>query len=329
MQEDAPAQPDFECDPRTQTTPGAESQQSASNEGNGNHPTAGCLAFRAALTAAGMDLDGSSFLTNAHTEMVSHSGCSLFLKHALAVDDEVDIRVGDREVRARVAGKLSSQSDSHLYAMEFDEPGAVRWEISIPDDGQQADTLALRCSACDLAGDVDLRGIAALVFETCGTVIRTCPRCCERTRWGRERGATYQGPRKRLAPSVPLPEQAQQHYAVAERNAVVPLAGRIGNSQAGTAGPRGRKSSRVQLKGTKACVQDVHGVADVVVVVDMSKSGLRFQSCRQYRRGDYVRVAAPYMVAGNNIFVAAEIVRIQQQGFATTPGEYALTFRSA
>lgn len=68
--------------------------------------------------------------------------------------------------------------------------------------------------------------------------------------------------------------------------------------------------------------------ADVAVVVDISRGGLRFVSFKRYERGDWMRVAAPYTEAGTNIFVPAEIVRVQKRAAAGLPGEYALMFRS-
>jgi hypothetical protein len=67
---------------------------------------------------------------------------------------------------------------------------------------------------------------------------------------------------------------------------------------------------------------------DVAMVVDISRRGLRFVSFKRYERGDWMRVAAPYTEGGANIFVPAEIVRVEKRAAAGMPGEYALMFRS-
>jgi hypothetical protein len=67
---------------------------------------------------------------------------------------------------------------------------------------------------------------------------------------------------------------------------------------------------------------------DIVLVVNMSRGGLRFLSSKRYDRGDWMKVAAPYTLGGNNIFVPAEIVRIHKSAVDGMLGEYALKFRS-
>ena len=287
-----------------------------------------CIPFSAAVTAIGMDLQGQCFLCNSRTELVAPSGCTLPLKHALAIDDEMDIQIGSRELRGRVAGKLKSVKQQHVYAIQFDDAASDCWEVTFPETSDPQPTFELRCSACDLAGEVSLSAIELLVFETNGAITRTCPRCSERTRWGRERGANHVGRSKGFMPT-PAPAASWERDTVVQRDMVLPLASRISpHTPAPRAGEQ-RKTSRVQLKGVKACVESVQRGSDIVVVVDLSKGGLRFLSFKQYHRGDEVRVAVPYTVAGNNIFVAAEIVRMQKVRSDCIPGEYALVFRSS
>lgn len=52
-------------------------------------------------------------------------------------------------------------------------------------------------------------------------------------------------------------------------------------------------------------------------------------SSKSYEPGDWLRVAAPYIEGGTNIFVPAEIVRIEKRAADGMPGEYALVFRSS
>jgi hypothetical protein len=241
------------------------------------------------------------------------------LKQALDTDDEIDLRIGDHELHGHVAGKLKSWKEAHLYAVEID-PSAGQWDVSFPQPEEPPPTLVLRCSGCDLPGDVVLTGLDALVHEAMGTITRMCPRCRERTRWGTERGADHQPAKASLPQSSP---GAPPQPAV-----LLPLAGYIEPLPPKPRTRDERRSARVQLRSAKACVETpVRGI-DIVVVVDMSKGGLRFVSTRRYECGDWMRVAVPYIPGANNIFVSAEVVRVHKGAADGVPGEYALIFRS-
>jgi len=267
-----------------------------------------------------MDLRGQNFQANSHTEFIAPSGCSILLKQALAVDDEIEVHIDEHEIRGHVAGKLKTLKQGHIYAIEFDKP-AGRWDVTFPDAGP-GDTLTLYCCACDLAGEVTLAGIEALVYEATGAITRPCPRCCERTRWRQERGGNQQQhSRGHLTSSSPGADPGQPA-------SVLPLAGYIEPLQPQPRTKNERKNARIELKGAKACVQTPVRGTDIVLVVNMSKGGLCFVSSKRYQRGDWMKVAAPYTAGGNNIFVPAEIVRVHRRMADGMPGEYALVFRS-
>ena len=280
----------------------------------------GCLPFRTAVTAAGMDLQGHAFVAHSHTESIAPSGCSILLKQALAGDDDLELHVSSREVRSRVAAKLKSLKEGHLYALEFEPSANFCWDVSFPDVVESAPALKLRCSACDLPGDVTLAGLDFLVYEATGTIARTCPLCRERTRWTTTRGAAQPRTKASLPPPTSGGETRQTFPALPLATPIEPL-----NSR-----PRGqeeRRSARIQLKGAKACVETPVRGTDIVVVVNMSKGGLCFVSSKRYERGDWMKVAVPYTPGGNNIFVPAEIVRVHKSAGHGFPGEYALVFR--
>jgi hypothetical protein len=282
----------------------------------------GCLEFRTPVTVSGLDLLGSSFLSNSHTEFITPSGCSILLNQALVADDEIDIRIGHREVRGRVAGKLRTLTEGHIYAIEFDQPANFRWDVPFPETADPGPTLHLHCSACDLGGEVTLTGVDALVYEAVGAIMRACPRCCERTLWRQERGANRQ-----QWSNGPLPDSSSGSVS-GEPVSGLPLASHIERLRPKPRTKDDRKSRRIQLKGAKACLQTPVRGTDVAVVVDISKGGLRFVSSKNYERGDWLRVAVPYTEGGTNIFVPAEIVRIEKRAAGSMPGVYALKFRS-
>jgi hypothetical protein len=265
-----------------------------------------------------MDLEGHSFVAHSRTEHISASGCSIFLKQALAGDDDIELRIGGREVRSRVAAKLKSLKEGHLYAIEFEPSSDFHWDVPFPDAAEAAPVLQLRCSACDLPDDVALSGLAFLVYEATGAITRACPLCRERTRWVSARDAGQPPPKASLPSPAPAAEPRQQFP-------VLPLATPIESERKRSR--EERRSARVQLKGAKACVETPVRGTDVVLVVNMSKGGLRFVSSKRYEFGDWMKVAVPYTPGGNNIFVPAEIVRVLKSAAHGMPGEYALVFR--
>jgi hypothetical protein len=283
-------------------------------------PAPSCLPFRTAVTAAGMDLSGQLFVAHSHTEIIVPSGCSILLKQALASDDDIDLHIGSREIRGRVVAKLKSLKAGHVYAIEFEPSANFRWEAPFPDVAEAPPVVQLRCSACDLPGEVTLTGLDFLVYEATGAITRTCPLCHERTRWATTIGAGQ--PRTKASPPPPTPGGAPQRTLP-----VLPLTTPVEPLR--TRSRDERKNARVQLKGATACVETPVRGADVVRVINMSKSGLRFVSTKRYECGDWMKVAVPYTPGGNNIFVPAEIVRVLKSAAPGLPGEYALVFRPA
>jgi hypothetical protein len=63
---------------------------------------------------------------------------------------------------------------------------------------------------------------------------------------------------------------------------------------------------------------------DIVSVTDISRRGVRFSSTIVYKLGTMVKVAAPYTIDGNNIFLTGRIIREHRRSTKLVPGEYAL-----
>ena len=58
---------------------------------------------------------------------------------------------------------------------------------------------------------------------------------------------------------------------------------------------------------TVACLRH-EASEEVVKVIDLSRTGIRFQSPRQYCLGTWLRVAAPYLDGNSSIFLSGRIV---------------------
>ena len=71
-----------------------------------------------------------------------------------------------------------------------------------------------------------------------------------------------------------------------------------------------RKHPRVKVKYS-ACVRHPQGGDDVVLCEDMSKGGLSFKGRKQYFKGSFIEVAAPYQPGQPAIFVPAQVVFVE------------------
>jgi PilZ domain len=81
-----------------------------------------------------------------------------------------------------------------------------------------------------------------------------------------------------------------------------------------------RRSKRVSMRQSKACIDSQGGGPDVVELINISRGGLCFRSERSYSIASWIRIAAPYTPNTTNVFVAARIVRVSRDGFNSIYG---------
>ena len=72
-----------------------------------------------------------------------------------------------------------------------------------------------------------------------------------------------------------------------------------------------RKHARTRVN-FKACVRGSDGPEEIVACEDMSRGGLRFKSSKKYFDKALIQVAVPYTPGDQAIFVAAQIVYVQE-----------------
>jgi hypothetical protein len=87
-----------------------------------------------------------------------------------------------------------------------------------------------------------------------------------------------------------------------------------------------RKHQRISIRNTKACIRRSGYADDVVDVLDLSRGGIHFISHVDYYRNTTVEVAVPYTNGGSNVFVPAEIVRIQCRPTSGIPGDFGMRY---
>lgn len=87
------------------------------------HALTFCQILEATVTIAGDDLSGISFADQCATIAVAHDGLIVRINRSLALDQEVFVRLGNREVVARVM----SYSRDVTYGLCFDGPQPAFW----------------------------------------------------------------------------------------------------------------------------------------------------------------------------------------------------------
>jgi|tagenome__1003787_1003787.scaffolds.fasta_scaffold20247326_2 hypothetical protein len=104
---------------------------------------------------------------------------------------------------------------------------------------------------------------------------------------------------------------------------VVPLADRIDHiSENPSRNKEERRHKRIRGE-FKACIR-VGTREEIVTAKDLSRRGVRFTTSTVYTIGTMVKVAAPYTLDGDNIYLSGRVVREHRRPTRYIPGEYGL-----
>ena len=147
-------------------------------------------------------------------------------------------------------------------------------------------SVLMECTACTTRTTLSLPGSKVDVFQPNLVLLRLCEQCARETVW-------------QLA-SHAMPAR---HRPAARNRIVTPKA--APNPQ--TSEDRNRRRQRRSSMRTSACVRH-DGSEEVVRVVDLSRTGIRFVSARQYGLGAWLRLAAPYLDGNSSIFLPGRII---------------------
>jgi hypothetical protein len=74
------------------------------------------------------------------------------------------------------------------------------------------------------------------------------------------------------------------------------------------------------------CIRRPGYADDIVDVLDLSRGGVHFMSFVDYYRETMVEVAVPYTNGGANVFVPAQIARVQSRPASGIPGDFGLRY---
>jgi hypothetical protein len=195
--------------------------------------------------------------------------------------------------------------EEHLYGIQFAESHPDFWGIKFVEPNTEAAGRAvLECGACTMQKVLPLGEIEMLVYESTRVVAHDCERCGRQTLW--------------MEPSIlGEPDLLTGADAFNQSFEVRPMRSQSVND---------RKYQRISMKNTKACIRRAGYADDVVDVLDLSRGGVHFISHVDYYRDTSVEVAVPYTNGGSNVFVPAEIVRIQCRPTSGIPGDFGLRY---
>jgi hypothetical protein len=260
-------------------------------------------AFRVQVT--GTDSSGYDFSEPVRTEIVTRDGGLIVCPMVLNVGDVVHLMRGEINIQARIVGQVGLLKDEQLYGVQFLEPYTDFWGIKFA--GQALDAAGramLECGACTMQKLLPLGEIEMLVFESTRVVAHDCERCGRQTLW--------------MEPSIlGEPDLLTGADAFNQSFEVRPMRSPSVND---------RKHQRISMRNTRGCIRRSGYADDVVDVLDLSRGGIHFISYVDYYRNTTVEIAVPYTNGGSNVFVPAEVVRIQCRPTSGIPGDFGLRY---
>jgi len=260
-------------------------------------------AFRVQVT--GTDSSGYDFSQPVRTEIVTRDGGLIVCPMVMNVGDIIHLMRGERQSNARIVGQVGILKEEQLYGIQFLESEPDFWGIKFAEQTQEAAGRAvLECGACTMQRVLPLGEIEMLVFESTQVVAHDCDRCGRQTLW--------------MEPSIlgetdllTGADAFNQSFEVRQKR---------------SASVNDRKHQRISMRNTKACIRRAGYADDVVDVLDLSRGGVHFISHVDYYRNTMVEVAVPYTNGGANVFVPAEVVRIQCRPTSGIPGDFGLRY---
>jgi hypothetical protein len=212
----------------------------------------------------------------------------------------------NKEVEVRVVGQLGSQKNLYTYGMAFLDQNLDFWGIKFPPmtDIENATTsVCLECVRCQSRETVEQSDLESDVYLVNEGIVRFCKQCGSSTFWKRpsvDSSAEVAAAIEQKPEVIETPAQAEE--APEPAAAAPPPVAKQENR---------RKHVRTKVS-FKACVRSFHFGDDIVACEDMSRGGLRFKSRKQYVAMAAIEVSAPYSPGSQNIFVAAQIVHVQE-----------------
>ena len=246
-----------------------------------------------AVEMVGTDSAGRQFSESGHMPVVSRSGAVIVSNYPLATDQELTIRTLDtnKEAEVRVVGLICRCGSESVYGVILLVPNMKPWGVELPPQMiAEAATaqVSLQCGPCQHCEVGQLNEIERQVLATNNSIQRFCRTCSSTTVWRR---GSKEAPRD----SVPHIEE-----------------GMLQKKSLPVESHNRRKHDRVRV-GMSACIRQQDLREEIVRIENSSRGGFCFKSRNRYCERSRIEVALPHSDNGN-IFVSAQIVRVQQTG---------------
>jgi len=288
-----------------------------------------------AILIVGSDFEGKVFSEKTKTVVLSRHGAGIVSEYKLSAEQELIIRCLDtnKEAEVRVVGQLAAESGVYTYGVAFLDPNIDLWGLEFA-AATEAEKLARRalldCSSCKGREIVDQTELESDVFSINKSLMRYCKRCGSSTLWKQAAddadvpaAVAPVGGEKRDGDTRVLPAQERTlgSPALAPRpepdvtSASVPEPSTSDATTSVPQAPTRRENRRKHVRTAvnfKACIRYQNFADDIVTCEDMSRGGLRFKSRQRYLEKAKIEIAAPYSEGTPPIFVAAQIVFVQE-----------------
>lgn len=250
------------------------------------------------IQVAGTNLFGDVFHYEGQTELVSGQGAKILLRQKLSQNQEIIVRCLEtgKEAAARVVGRVNGKEKQNSYGIVLLGSEDCLWGFSFPPQVDLAGAVGrtiLECTACHKKELAYLDGFELEVLESNRILPRYCRKCRDSTTW---KNPFDQDPAT-AEPSSSTPELS----AHANPPSSAPSPGKVQEQ---------RREARVDLRVT-ACIRSREFGEHLVKVRNVSRSGLCYESHNAYQKGHGIEVAIPYSSGGGNVFLPAQIVRVQ------------------
>ena len=243
------------------------------------------------------DPKGRDFTEDCISVDVSRRGARIRLKNTLVADDVIHIRnlKNNQEAAFRVTGRVGQSHPDLPYAdwgVDCLDPDKVIWGVELRDNPTEdiATSALLQCSGCLIVssfllthGEVGATGASAFIT-------RPCPRCQRETMW---------------------------NYVTSDRretrvlDKVVPIVGPVPGRDAERRRQEERRQAERLAVQVPIRIRTAFGGQEVTKTVNLSRTGVRFLSSKDYPVGTILFVAAPYTVGEAPLEVKATVEHIE------------------
>lgn len=250
------------------------------------------------------DPNGRAICEDALTVAVNRHGARIRLENQLVLNDEINIAnlSNGKEDDFRVVGQVSKpQGDNSFsdWGVECLNPQKNLWDMEFKDSPEDAGAASalLECCSCNQACSVQLGYEEVETLSNTQLLSRRCERCRDTTFWkaaSTDRRRREVPPEARALSAVGLPQQTSPPPPTPPASgaeaapAPAPQA-----AQEKRAGLDRRQEKRIALR-VPLRIRTAEGAVEVAKTENLSRSGARFLSERNYSKEETLFVAAPY-----------------------------------